>query len=203
MKGQKISLHQSGKRHIAFDPDLELADDDRFLDQWWEPQCHNGSKIVPTFNLYFPSWAQCLTQAIRDTNVKTWDKFQVFIEAAESPVATIVSFVITDEDLKLRFSAIGESPCSPLAVLPTSPGEKLWVIARYVPEDGLKELRERGIGYINATINDPTLVEKIKGFPNGHVLGISMGGNSSYGGKYLMPFPVELHGMQTEETSTD
>ena len=41
MKPQKISLHKSGKRHIAFPPDFEPTKGNRFLDEWWDPQCLN------------------------------------------------------------------------------------------------------------------------------------------------------------------
>lgn len=123
MKPQKISLHKSGKRHIAFPPDFEPTKGNRFLDEWWDPQCLNDSEMVPTFNLFFPSWALCLTQEIRNAN-PIWDTNQIYIEAAESPRATIVSFCITEADLTARFSTIGDSPSFPLAILSVHSGKK-------------------------------------------------------------------------------
>lgn len=60
----------------------------------------------------------------------------------------------------------------------------------------MKELAELGIQYANVRLaTDANLVEKVAMFPDGHVMGFSIGGNTSYGGKYLMPYPVDLHKM--------
>ena len=203
MKTQKISLHKSGKRHIAFLPSFETTKGDRFLDEWWEPEYDGDYKMVPTFNLFFPSWALCLTQEIRNTN-PVWDTNQIYIEAVESPMATIVSFCITDAGLTVRFRTIGDSPSVPLAILPVQPGKKLWVIARHVPEGKMKEWADIGIRHFNARLAvDANLVEKLSVFPSGHVMGLCASGNTSYGGKYMMPFPVDLYKNGIEGTLTD
>lgn len=192
MKSQKISLHKSGKRHIANLPDLEGSTGNRFLDEWWDPRVDNASKIEPTFNLFFPSWALCLNQETRNSDA-VWNTNQIYIEGAESPLATIVSFCVTDAALKVRFRNDGESASLPLAILPTQQGEKLWVVLRRIPERNMKELRDNGIMNVNKRLaTDANLVEKVKTLPNGHVMGISIGGNTSLGGKYLMHFPVDL-----------
>ena len=195
MKESKISLHQSGKQYIGFTSEsgLETTEGSRFWDEWWEPQFHKGSKIVPSFSLLFPSWGLGLTQAIRDANATVWNKNQIFVEAAESPEVTIVSLVVTDVDFEMRFSTTGELQSFPLAELPARPGKKLWVIARQGPEGNMKELAERGISSI-----DTDMVEKLKGLPSGHVLGLSVRGRSGDAGRYLLPFPVQLHWKGTE-----
>ena len=189
MKESKISLHQSGKQHIGFTTEsgLETTEGGRFWDEWWEPQFHEGSKIVPSFSLLFPCWGLGLTQATRDASPKVWNKNQIFVEAAESPEATVVSLVITNVDFEMRFSTIGAARSLPLAILPARPGKKLWVIARQVPEGNMKELAGHGIRSIN-----PDMVEKLKGLPNGHVLGLSVTGRSEDSGRYLLPFPGQL-----------
>lgn len=192
MKDRKISLHGSGKRHVALHSGFETRTGNRFLDEWWDPQSNDGTEIVPTFNLFFPSWALCLTEQIRKSNA-IWETNQIYIEAAESPTATIVSFCVTDANLTVRFKSGGDSPSFPLAVFPSGHGKKLWVVARQIPERNMRDLAESGIRGLNLRLlTDANLMEKVRKFPNGHVMGISIGGNTSLGGKYLMHYPVDL-----------
>lgn len=190
MKETKVSLHQSGKQHFGFTSEsgLETAEGGRFWDEWWEPQFQKGSTVLPSYSLLFPSWALGLTQAMRDASPKVWDKNQVFVEAAESPEATIVSLVITDLDAEFTFNTDGELRSFPLAVLPVRADQKLWVIARQGPEGNMRELAERGIGSIDAGI-----AEKLKDFPDGHVLGMSVTGHSGEAGRYMLAFPAQMH----------
>ena len=194
MKESKVSLHQSGKQHIGFTSEsgLETTDGGRFWDEWWEPQFHKGSKIVPSFSLLFPSWGLGLTQAMRDANPKAWSKNQILVEAAESPEATIVSLVITDLAFEIRFNTTGELHSFPLAVLPVRPCKRLWVIARQGPEGNMKELAERGIRSIKTD-----MVEKLRDLPSGHVLGLSVTGRSGDAGRYMLPFPAQMHWKET------
>ncbi|MXY43496.1 MAG: hypothetical protein F4Y50_05475, partial [Dehalococcoidia bacterium] len=166
MKETKVSLHQSGKQHFGFPSEsgLETAEGGRFWDEWSEPQFQKGSKVVPSYSLLFPSWALGLTKAVRDANPKVWNKNQVFVEAAESPEATIVSLVITDSDAEFAFKTNGEVQSFPLAVLPVRADRKLWVIARQGPEGNMKELAAHGILGINAD-----RVAKLRDVPSGHV----------------------------------
>ena len=169
-----------------------MIEGSRFSNQWWEPQFTNGSTATPTFNLLFPSWGLGLTQAIRDGNPRIWNKNQVFIGAAESPVATVVSFVISDDDLTMRFNAEGEAPSFPLGILPARPGKKLWVVASHVPEENMKSLALQGIGGFRDSINQD-VVEKLRDFPSGHLLGMHVTGYAATGGAYMMLFPAEMH----------
>ena len=198
MKETKVSLHQSGKQYFGFTSEsgLETAEGGRFWDEWWEPQFHKGSKIVTSYSLLFPSWALGLTQAMRDGNPKVWNKNQVFVEAAETPVATIVSLVITESDAEITFNANGELQSLPLAVLPVTADKKLWVIARQGPEGNMKELAEHGIRGIDAD-----MVEKLRDFPSGHVIGLSVTGRSGDAGRYMLPFPAQMHWKETGKIS--
>ena len=188
MREIKVSLHRSGKQHIAFTSESghRMTEDSRFWDQWREPQAFNGSKLSPSFRLLFPSWGLCLTQAMRESN-KVWNKNQLFVEAAESPVATMVSFIVTDEDLSIRFSTVGETPSIPLGILPARSGKKLWVVAHYGPEGKMRAMAERSIRRV-----DLNAVEKLRDFPNGHVLGLCVSGLGTDGGAFLMPFSAEI-----------
>ena len=113
----------------------------------WAPQ------VVPTFNLFFPSWALTLTQAIRDSNPKIGNGNQIAIEAAESPTATVISFVITDADVNMRFSTIGESRHFPLAILPLRHGKTLWVVVWHRPEGNMQDLAEEGMSGLAANFS--------------------------------------------------
>lgn len=170
MKELKVSLHKSGKHHIAFTTEsgLEMRKGSRFWDQWHEPQYYDGSRVLPTFNLYFPSWALALTPETLLANAKFWDKNQIFVEAAEEPLATVVSFVVTDEDQIMTFGTSGDAPSFPVAVLPTMARKKLWVIAGYGPQGNMKELAEKGIA--NAPI-DSNAIKRTEGFPKRAYLG--------------------------------
>ena len=81
----KISLHKSGKQHIAFTSESkhQMTAGNRFWDQWWEPDHYRGPEVVPTFNLFFPSWALTLSQAMQDSNPKVWGIISNFSQTNE------------------------------------------------------------------------------------------------------------------------
>ena len=176
---------------------LEMKEGSRYWDVWAEPQDHNGSKAVPTFDLYFPSWGLGLTKADRDGNPKVWNKNQVFVEAAESPKATVVSFVIADDKANMQFSTSDELPSFLLAVLPARPGKVIWIIANHVPEGNMKGLAGQGLGGI-----DGEMAQKLVDFPSGHTLGMCVTGLTTEGGAFMMPFPVQMHWKDISQTTT-
>ena len=199
MRESKISLHDSGAQHMAFTPESghTMPNGSRFISQWTQPNYDDGSQLAPSFYLLFPSWALGLTQEIRDAHSDVWLKNQIFVEAAENPMATILSFTITNDDLTVRFNTIGVTPSLPVGVLSLGTGKKLWVVAQHVPEGNMMDLAEQGLRHANAKI-DTTLKEKLKGMPSGHVLGMSVSGPAPDGGKYLMLFPGQLHRKEPE-----
>ena len=81
----KISLHGSGKQHIAFSEETgpTMADGGRFWNQRREPPYYGSPKVVPSFTLLFPSWSLGLTYEMREGNPKVWKKNQVLVEGAE------------------------------------------------------------------------------------------------------------------------
>ena len=58
MKEIKISLHKSGSQFVAFtrQSGINMTGDSRQWHQWSEPEHHDDSSFVPTFNLMLPSW---------------------------------------------------------------------------------------------------------------------------------------------------
>ena len=117
MRGQKVSLHASGKQHIAFD-DADAVKNhlnlpDRFLNQWREP--HHGEQAVATFRLLFPPWGVAITAQQREVHRKRWNKNQILLEGNHESMI-VVSFVILDSGVALK-KAAGSPPSTPLGVL--------------------------------------------------------------------------------------
>ena len=70
MKQVKISLHKSGLQFVAFtkESDIKMTGNSRLWHRWSEPEHHDDSSLVPTFNLQLPSWGLALSQETRDAN---------------------------------------------------------------------------------------------------------------------------------------
>ena len=96
MKGQKVSLHRSGKQHISFEESLvlDMNSTDRFMNQWREPRHTNEAK--PTLRLLFPTWAIRLNEEERSKAKSTWKKNEILINGHDE-FMTVVSFVIVDD----------------------------------------------------------------------------------------------------------
>ena len=143
MKEQKVSLHRSGKQHIAFNKPLPSAPmESRFMNQWREPE---GSPVVPTFTLFFPRWGVGLNAEQRDTHKSTWAKNDIFIRGDEACL-TVVSFVILD-----AAQTVPEMPSRvPIGVLSLGSEKTLWVIAGREPERNLKAMVEAALATIAA-----------------------------------------------------
>ena len=191
MKEMKASLHQSGKQQIAFTSEtgIEIVKGSRFWNQWTEPQYYDGSNVVPTLNLLFPDWALTLTEEMRQSNSGIWNTNSLFVEAAESPLATVISFVVTNEDLEMRFNVTGPSPNFPLGILPVRSGKKLWIVARHLAEGNMRELAGKGIA---AAASSTDMQPKWEEFPDGHVFGACVTGPTNDGGAYWMPFAIRM-----------
>ena len=144
MKGQKVSLHRSGKQHISLD-ELLISDpttESRFMNQWREPE---GSPVVPTFTLFFPPWGVGLNAEQRDTAKSKWNKNDILIRGDETCL-TVVSFVILDAHMTFQ----GTPSRVPIGVLPLRPGKTLWVIAGREPEGNLRAEVEAALKKIDA-----------------------------------------------------
>ena len=191
MKEMKASLHQSGTQHIGFTSEsgIEMAKGSRFWNQWTEPQYFDGPQVIPTLNLLFPDWALTLTEEMRQANPGLWNTNRLFVEAAEGPLATVISFVVTNEDLEMRFNAAGPTPSFPLGILPVRSGKKLWIVAHHVAEGNMKDLAGKGIA---AAASSTDMQPKWEEFPDGHVFGMCVTGPTNDGGAYWMPFAMRM-----------
>ena len=140
MKGQKISLHRSGKQHISFDESvtkLPHFSGSRFMNQWQEPEFEDNA--VPTFCLLFPNWGIELTRKqVTDAESK-WKKNELFIIGHEKEM-TVVSFYVVDEGRKMVYR--GDRSVISLCRVPLKPGKILHVFAERQREGDLRALIE-------------------------------------------------------------
>lgn len=200
MSEMKVSLHGSGDHRIAFTSEsgLEMTEGSRLWTGWTEPPfCDGSGKVIPTLKLFFPSWALTLTQEMRRANPKVWQRNQFFIEGAESPMATVVSFAITNDDLSIRFISGRDQRSFPIGVIPVRSGKQLWVVAQYVPEANMQELALQGLRGMSM---DPEVVHKLGDFSDGHVLGLCVVGPTPDGGRYWMPYAATINKDQPVST---
>ncbi|WP_420461665.1 hypothetical protein [Candidatus Palauibacter sp.] len=137
MKGQKVSLHASGKQHITVPAKPVSIDEmsDRFLNQWYEPEF--SEQAVATFQILFPSWGNKLNHEQRELQRAAWKKNDILIEADDESLI-VVSFIIMAEDRVLR-KAEGPWPSELVGILPLREGKKLWVLTSRGLEGNLKE----------------------------------------------------------------
>ncbi len=102
LKGQKISLHKSGKQHISFDESLssKMNMTSRFMNQWREP--HYEKEAVATLKLLFPpAWSIGLSEEQRAKAKSVWAKNDILIHGHDE-LMTVVSFVIVDNGVTIR-----------------------------------------------------------------------------------------------------
>ena len=181
LKGQKVSLHASGRQHISFSldaPSMKSYAGDRFMNRWEEPQY--TKKAVPTLRLLFPPWGLGRNAEQRETVQAVWDKNDILIPGHDEMV-TVVSFVITDDGKSIRKEK-GSPPSAPFGVLRMRPGKYLAVIAGYEPEGDLREKVDAALKTIAST-TDPKLLE-------GEDLNICLTGNSAENCTFLLPLAV-------------
>ena len=184
MKEVKVSLHGSGKQHIAFrqESGIEMTPGSRFWNEWREPQ--QGSPAIPTFKLIFPPWGVRLARSDRTKTTairQKWSENHVLIEG-HGELLTVVSFVILDEETNLNF--IGDYPHVLLAVLPHRDGKSLFVVAGREPSRNFKSVVEEALAKIGPEIannlstpcegEDPLLVCLTGENPDGYAFMVSV-----------------------------
>ena len=180
MKGQKVSLHASGKQHISFDEKVPgmKALDDRFMNQWWEPQYDKVA--VPTLLLLFPPWGLYLNAEQRNKSRAIWNKNHILINGHDDMI-TAVSFVILDKDKTLKKQE-GSLPSHLIGLLQMGRGKKLCVIASYETEHNMKVMAEK----VLQNITVPTETENLMG----DVLTVCLTGWSAKDSAYILPLAV-------------
>ena len=182
LKGQKISLHRSGKQHISFDKGLacQIGSSDRFMNQWHEP--HFTQETIATLRLLFPAWAVGLNEEQRRTAKSAWNKNDLLIYGHDE-FMTVVSFVIADDSVTIRKKK-GSYASYPIGILPLRPGKLLWVIAGWQPEGNLKTRVEEALNKIDVRkyVPEDTM---------GDIFSMCLTGESSPDSIYMVVVPVK------------
>ena len=182
----KISLHRSGKQHIAFrqETGLKMTPDSRFWNQWREPPQQNPA--IPSFQLVFPPWGVRLTGADREKTQKKWADNQILLKGDDERMV-VVSFVILDKPKRLKYE--GENPQILIGELPFGDGKTLFVVAGKVPEENLREIVERGLSKISRD-DSTTVLGTLIALAKGDVPAICMTGDNPEGYAYMVSVPV-------------
>ena len=184
----KISLHRSGRQHVAFraESGLEMTPGSRFWNQWREPP--HQSPAVPSFKLVFPTWGIRLTEADRNRTSalrKKWDENHILLEAEEG-MAVVVSFFVLDQATSPKFS--GDYPQALMGVLPLSDKKSLFVVGSNVPEGNLRAKVEAAIAAVG-----PEFARKLLQSQNGEDAAVAcLTGDSGEGYAYMAVVPVEV-----------
>ena len=182
MTETKISLHKSGKQHIAFTEGsgYEMTPGSRFWNQWWEPPQQDPA--VLTLKLVFPGWGIGLNEDERNKARSKWDKNQIVIEG-DDDFLTVVSFIILDDGVTLQ--KCGGPPSCPIAVLPLRPGKQLFVIVGKEPEGDFRVMVKSALKKIDMSQLPREQVL-------GKVLSVCLTGENSHGYAYMVVVPVKV-----------
>ena len=179
MKGQKVSLHASGKQHISIDPNSASAVNltrKHFLNQWHEP-----NEGIATFRLIFPPWGIRLNDQQYEKFRSTWAKNDIFIEGHHE-FLTMVSFFIVREETTLQKR--GNFPGFLLGELSLRVGRKLAITAEWELERGLKSTIE------DALRRTASFVDTIKHHPGRTLAACVTGECGSSNSIYMVSFPL-------------
>ena len=186
MQEIKISLHSSGKHHIAFSKDsgIKTSPGSRFWNQWKRPP--QKSPAIASFKLLFPSWGIQLTSLERSKTRsirKKWDKNHIYIEADDQSLA-VISFMILHESTTLNLT--GDYPAILIGKLPFRNGNSLLVIASKDPEGDLRSVVESGLAKVH-----PELAQKLLEEQGGSSTPVAcLSGDSPEGYAYMVVVPV-------------
>ena len=182
MKDLKISLHQSGKQHVAFTEGsgYEMTPGSRFWNQWREPPSQRPP--VPTFKLVFPGWALSLNGEDRKKGrPKKWDTNDIIIEG-DDELLTVVWFFIMDEGQVPWQEGL---PSEPIGILRLRQGKDLCVIAGREYERNFKSVVKEGI---KRAFADPLPPEEVYD----GVLEVCLTGDEPPGYAYLVVVRVDI-----------
>ena len=178
MKDIKVSLHASGRQHIAFiqGSGHEMTPGSRFWNRWWEPSSKERPP-VPSVKLLFPSWA---TTVALNANRSRWKDNDILIEGDNKLVTSVCLFVM-DYGQSLRQTGL---PSLTLGVLPVRAGKELHVIACREHPRNLRQVAEASIQFMNRQM--PFSKDMV-----GEVLTALLAGDDPSGCPYILPILVD------------
>ena len=183
----KISLHRSGRQHIAFrqETGIEMTPGSRFWNRWHEPP--QQGPATPSFKLVFPSWGVRLTEADRSKTKairRKWDDNQILLEGDDEILVT-VSLLILDHLTTFQF--VGDYPSALIGVLPLSGAKSLFVVASKEPEGNFRSFVEAGL----AAISPEHAVRILSSQEGGDIPVVCLTGDNPDGYAIMVFVPVE------------
>ncbi len=190
--GLRISLHRSGRCHMAFDSNPRNGEG-HYMDQWQAPSptlaITEDAYFIPSFRLTFANYALRLDQERRDYQQGIWDKNEVYVESPESPYGTVISFLVVDKSIQ-EMKCL-DSLGYPLAVMPAWPDRNLWVMVTHEYEKDM--IRVAGDIARGAGDNlDQNAVREMNAMSEGKILTLTASVETTDGSRSFMPFPVEV-----------
>ena len=184
----KVSLHQSGRQHIAFrqEAGIEMTPGDRFWNRWVEPPPQNPA--VPSFKLFLPVWGVRLSEADRHKTKemkRKWDRNLILINGDDEHLVTVSLIIV---DVSTRLNLVGDYPLSLIGVLPLGKGKKLHVVAAKEPDRAFRDKIEQAVAQIQIPeANSPT-----EGLEGDEPLVVCMSGNIADKYAFMVAVPVRL-----------
>lgn len=180
----KVSLHESGEQKVTYRATWQ--DTSEYHDwRWREHRHYRDNRARPSFALMFPNYGLCLDEEWRRDHPNTWLSRHLLVQAPHPPLAMLVAFVVTDEDVDIP-EHVGYAV---LAELRTRPGKKVCVVAGHTPEDRISSMLQDGLERmmsessaedISASFDEPFRVFGLR-FPK-----------KGEGGPWLLTLPVKL-----------
>ncbi len=190
--GLRISLHRSGRCHVAFDSN-PLFGEGHYMDQWQAPSptlaIAEGAYFIPSFRLTFANFALRLDKGKRDYQKGIWDKNEVYVESPESPFGTVISFLVVDKSIQEMkcLDSLGYA----LAVMPAWLDRNLWVMVTHEPEKDMIRVAgdiARGVG----DNLDKNAAREMNAISEGKILTLTASVETTDGSRSFMPFPAEV-----------
>lgn len=178
MREIKVSLHESGRQHIAFTKGSghEMTPGSRFWNTWSEPS-YQKRPPVPSVKLLFPPWGTTLRL---DAGRPKWKDNKVLVEGHEELVTSVCLFVM-DVGRQLRQTGL---PSFTLAVLPLRTGKELHIIACREQQRNLNAVADAGIRLMNQKMSLTTDL-------TGQTMTVLFTGDDPAGCPYLLPLLVD------------
>ena len=189
----KVSLHESGLQKIAYRGiwrEANIGYDQR----WQEHRHYTGDSARPSFTLMFPNFGLSLDEEWRQAHPRTWSARHVLLRAAQRPLATLIAFAITDDNVGVM-ERVGYAV---IAEIPTRPGKKLCVIAGYTPERNVSRMLQNGLEEMMRESSPEDFSASLDG--PFRVFGLRI---AKEGGPWLLCLPVQLDRVDVLGTSTE
>ena len=180
--GVKVSLHKSGRQHIAFTEESGhlMPPRSRFWKVWREPP--QQPLMMPSLKLLFPRWSAYLGTKDFEAAQKTWDRNHVLIEGEPDDDSVIsVCLFITSKGKTMR---LPEIPAAELAVLPVGEEKELHVVLCREHRPNSRRVMDEWFQKFNSEMDLSTVAA-------GELRDLMVAGDDPSGCPFLMSIPAD------------